>query len=145
MTNKERIVKVISEELRIDKDKIVPEANVFDDLNFDSLDSVQVILEIEKEFDIEKNLPIDFQWFLTKLFFIFLFFCFFCSFFCMGSAACGVSHSITSLRFTWKACSRTEHADDVSMSSAGVALLTLEASLTFEVCRAVCSPVSITY
>lgn len=53
MTNKERIVKVISEELRIDKDKIVPEANVFDDLNFDSLDSVQVILEIEKEFDIE--------------------------------------------------------------------------------------------
>ena len=53
MTNIERIVKVISEELRIDKDKIVPEANVFDDLNFDSLDSVQVILEIEKEFDIE--------------------------------------------------------------------------------------------
>lgn len=53
MTNKERIAKVISEELRIDKDKIVPEANVFDDLNFDSLDSVQVILEIEKEFDIE--------------------------------------------------------------------------------------------
>lgn len=53
MTNKERIVKVISEELRIDKDKIVPEANVFEDLNFDSLDSVQVILEIEKEFDIE--------------------------------------------------------------------------------------------
>ena len=53
MTNKERIVKVISAELRIDKDKIVPEANVFDDLNFDSLDSVQVILEIEKEFDIE--------------------------------------------------------------------------------------------
>lgn len=37
MTNKERIVKVISEELRIDKDKIVPEANVFEDLNFDSL------------------------------------------------------------------------------------------------------------
>ena len=53
MTNKEIIVKVISEELRIDKDKIVPEANVLDDLNFDSLDSVQVILEIEKEFDIE--------------------------------------------------------------------------------------------
>ena len=53
MTNKERIAKVISEELRIDKDKIVPEANVFDDLNFDSLDSVQVILEIEREFDIE--------------------------------------------------------------------------------------------
>ena len=38
---------------QIDKDKIVPEAHVFDDLNFDSLDSVQVVLEIEKEFDIE--------------------------------------------------------------------------------------------
>ena len=48
MTNIERIRKIISEELRIDKDKIVPEAHVFDDLNFDSLDSVQVVLEIEK-------------------------------------------------------------------------------------------------
>ena len=38
MTNIERIRKIISEELRIDKDKIVPEAHVFDDLNFDSLD-----------------------------------------------------------------------------------------------------------
>ena len=53
MTNIERIKNIISEELRIDKDKIVPEAHVFDDLNFDSLDSVQVVLEIEKEFDIE--------------------------------------------------------------------------------------------
>ena len=52
MTNIERIKNIISEELRIDKDKIVPEAHVFDDLNFDSLDSVQVVLEIEKEFDI---------------------------------------------------------------------------------------------
>tara|TARA_B100000965_G_C19576128_1_gene751381 strand:+ start:1635 stop:1865 length:231 start_codon:yes stop_codon:yes gene_type:complete len=53
MTTVERITKIISEELRIDKDKIVPEAHVFDDLNFDSLDSVQVVLELEKEFDIE--------------------------------------------------------------------------------------------
>ena len=53
MTNIERIKNIISEELRIDKDIIVPEAHVFDDLNFDSLDSVQVVLEIEKEFDIE--------------------------------------------------------------------------------------------
>ena len=38
MTNIERIKNIISEELRIDKDKIVPEAHVFDDLNFDSLE-----------------------------------------------------------------------------------------------------------
>lgn len=44
--------KVISEELRIDEDKIVPEAKLFDDLNFDSLDTVETVIEVEEAFDI---------------------------------------------------------------------------------------------
>jgi acyl carrier protein len=38
--------------LRIDEDKIVPEAKLFDDLNFDSLDSVEIVIDAEEEFDI---------------------------------------------------------------------------------------------
>jgi acyl carrier protein len=47
-----KLKKVISEELRIDEDKIVPEAKLFDDLNFDSLDTVETVIEVEEAFDI---------------------------------------------------------------------------------------------
>ncbi len=53
MTIFERVQKLIAEELNISKDKIKEESHLFDDLNFDSLDSVQVVLELEQEFDIE--------------------------------------------------------------------------------------------
>tara|TARA_B100000902_G_scaffold34893_1_gene41901 strand:- start:18810 stop:19040 length:231 start_codon:yes stop_codon:yes gene_type:complete len=53
MSIQEKVINLISEELRIPKEKIIPTANVFDDLNFDSLDSVQVVLELEQKFDIE--------------------------------------------------------------------------------------------
>ena len=52
-TNLERGQKLISQELNIDIDKVTQDAHLFDDLNFDSLDSVQVVLELENEFDIE--------------------------------------------------------------------------------------------
>ena len=52
-TNLERVQKLISQELNIDIDKVTQDAHLFDDLNFDSLDSVQVVLELENEFDIE--------------------------------------------------------------------------------------------
>ena len=45
-----KLKKVISEELRIDEDKIVPEAKLFDDLNFDSLDTVETVIEVEEAF-----------------------------------------------------------------------------------------------
>lgn len=47
-----KLKKVISEELRIDEDKIVPEAKLFDDLNFDSLDTVETVIGVEEAFDI---------------------------------------------------------------------------------------------
>jgi len=52
-TNLERVQKLISMELSIDIDKITQDAHLFDDLNFDSLDSVEVVLALENEFDIE--------------------------------------------------------------------------------------------
>ena len=48
-----RLQKLISDELAIDIDKVIPDADLFDDLNFDSLDTVEMIISIELEFDIE--------------------------------------------------------------------------------------------
>ena len=53
MSNLDRIKEIISEELRLDVSNITPESHVVNDLNFDSLDSVQIVLELEQEFDIE--------------------------------------------------------------------------------------------
>jgi acyl carrier protein len=49
----DKLKKIISEELRIDAEKIVPEANLFEDLNFDSLDTVETVITVEEAFDIE--------------------------------------------------------------------------------------------
>ena len=53
MTNLEKVQKLISTELSIDIDKVTQDAHLFDDLNFDSLDSVEMVLALENEFDIE--------------------------------------------------------------------------------------------
>ena len=53
MTIFERVQKLIAQELNISKDKITEESHLFDDLNFDSLDSVQIVLELENVFDID--------------------------------------------------------------------------------------------
>jgi len=54
MTNMlEQVQNLIHRELLIDLDKITPDADLFDDLNFDSLDSVELVLAAELEFDIE--------------------------------------------------------------------------------------------
>lgn len=49
----DKLKKIISEELRIDAEKVVPEANLFEDLNFDSLDTVETVITVEEAFDIE--------------------------------------------------------------------------------------------
>ena len=53
MTNLERLQKLISTELNIDIDKVTQDAHLFDDLNFDSLDTVETVIALENEFDIE--------------------------------------------------------------------------------------------
>ena len=48
----EKIKRIIAEALNIDESVITPESRFSEDLGADSLDVFQIILEIEKEFDI---------------------------------------------------------------------------------------------
>ena len=49
----ETVKKVMVETLRCDADKISPEALIGDDLKIDSLDSVELVMSLEDEFDIK--------------------------------------------------------------------------------------------
>ena len=47
----EKVKELITENLGVDADKVVPEASFVDDLDADSLDQVELILALEEEFD----------------------------------------------------------------------------------------------
>ena len=49
----EKLKRIIGEVLHADEDSISMETNFMDDLGADSLDLFQIVLAIEKEFDIE--------------------------------------------------------------------------------------------
>jgi acyl carrier protein len=50
----EKVKKIIVEQLSIeDADTVTPEANFVDDLGADSLDTVELVMALEEEFDIE--------------------------------------------------------------------------------------------
>jgi acyl carrier protein len=49
----ERVKKIIVERLGVDESKVTPEATFKDDLGADSLDIVELIMELEDEFDME--------------------------------------------------------------------------------------------
>lgn len=49
----EKIQKIISEVLNVDKDDITMNTTFVDDLGADSLDIFQIIMGIEEEFDVE--------------------------------------------------------------------------------------------
>jgi acyl carrier protein len=49
----ERLKKIIAEQLMVDEEEITPEASFVDSLGADSLDTVEMIMEIEDEFGIE--------------------------------------------------------------------------------------------
>lgn len=53
----ERVVDIVAEQLGVDKDKITPETSFVNDLGADSLDTVELVMELEEEFDI--NIPDD--------------------------------------------------------------------------------------
>jgi len=53
MSIADKIIKVISEKLGIDRAEVAPEASLVDDLGADSLDLVELIMSMEEEFDIE--------------------------------------------------------------------------------------------
>ena len=48
----ERVVDIVAEQLGVDKDKITKESNFVNDLGADSLDTVELVMELEEEFDI---------------------------------------------------------------------------------------------
>jgi len=53
----ERVSDIVSEQLGVDKDKISPETSFVNDLGADSLDTVELVMELEEEFDV--NIPDD--------------------------------------------------------------------------------------
>ncbi len=48
----ERVIDIVAEQLGVDKEKIKRESNFVNDLGADSLDTVELIMEFEKTFDI---------------------------------------------------------------------------------------------
>lgn len=56
-TVEERVIEIVSEQLGVDKDKITRETSFVNDLGADSLDTVELVMELEEEFDI--NIPDD--------------------------------------------------------------------------------------
>ena len=48
----ERVTDIVAEQLGVDKEKITPETSFVNDLGADSLDTVELVMELEEEFDI---------------------------------------------------------------------------------------------
>lgn len=51
--NNDKVKDLIAEQLGVDAAKVVPDAKFIDDLEADSLDTVELIMAIEEEFDCE--------------------------------------------------------------------------------------------
>ncbi len=51
----ERVTEIVAEQLGVEKEKIKRESNFVNDLGADSLDTVELVMELEEEFDI--NIP----------------------------------------------------------------------------------------
>ena len=53
----ERVIDIVAEQLGVDKEKVTSETSFVNDLGADSLDTVELVMELEEEFDI--NIPDD--------------------------------------------------------------------------------------
>ena len=49
----ERVKEIIVEQLGVEEDEVSPEASFIDDLGADSLDTVELVMAFEEEFNIE--------------------------------------------------------------------------------------------
>ena len=49
----ERVKKIVVEHLGVEKDKVIDSASFVDDLGADSLDTVELVMAFEEEFNIE--------------------------------------------------------------------------------------------
>ncbi|RKU09224.1 acyl carrier protein [Candidatus Poribacteria bacterium] len=52
-TNEERLIEIIAHQLGIDADNVTPDASFMEDLGADSLDTVELVMALEEEFDLE--------------------------------------------------------------------------------------------
>lgn len=53
MAVEERVKKIIAEQLGVEEDDVVPDAKFVEDLGADSLDTVELVMALEEEFEIE--------------------------------------------------------------------------------------------
>jgi acyl carrier protein len=51
--NEDRVKEIIVEQLGVSADQVKPEARFIDDLGADSLDTVELIMALEEEFNVE--------------------------------------------------------------------------------------------
>jgi acyl carrier protein len=49
----DKVKKIVAEQLEVDPAQVTPEANFSQDLGADSLDTVELVMALEEEFDIE--------------------------------------------------------------------------------------------
>ncbi len=47
----EKVIEIVSEQMGVDKGEVAPETSFINDLNADSLDTVELVMEFEDEFD----------------------------------------------------------------------------------------------
>lgn len=52
-TIEERVKKIVVEQLGVKEEEVTPEASFVDDLGADSLDTVELVMALEEEFDTE--------------------------------------------------------------------------------------------
>jgi len=51
--NDERVKQIIMDQLGVSAEQVTPDASFIDDLGADSLDTVELVMALEEEFDIE--------------------------------------------------------------------------------------------
>jgi acyl carrier protein len=49
----ERVIEIVASQLGVDKEKVTPQSSFVNDLGADSLDMVELVMELEEEFDID--------------------------------------------------------------------------------------------
>ena len=52
-TNMERVTKLVCEQLGVKEEEVTPEASFVEDLGADSLDTVELVMALEEEFETE--------------------------------------------------------------------------------------------
>ena len=53
MSVEDKVIEIIIDQLGVDEKQVNPEASFIDDLGADSLDTVELVMALEEEFDIE--------------------------------------------------------------------------------------------